>query len=381
MASNVEAMVFTISSFPLLGMLDSYRSCLTKPQFRHLATFIAGLMLNGRGEKNIMDVASNALDGRSQSSVNRSLHGSWSAAVERHRLDEHARGRSGGVLVIDDTLIEKSGHEMEGTGYLFDHSQHHNVWCHCFVTTMYSDGDDRVPLHLEPYMKRDVCSASGREFRTKTKLAIELVERANEIVRPRVVVFDSWYGSQQLMRHLESRGLKFVTGSKSNRLIDDGGKKQVREYLDCHQTDFEEVETGTEYRFAHQVVSEIKGGLVVKFVFLKKDQDDKALVLMTNALGMPVRKVIESYKRRWDIEVYYRDCKRSLGMSDYQVRSIDVGVTHLLLVNLAYTLLKCAACSSLFQHIFHGASAIGSMCEALKRFAAIGLRKAWQGQG
>lgn len=40
---------------------------------------------------------------------------------------EHARGRSGGVLVIDDTLIEKSGREMEGTGYLYDHSQHRNV--------------------------------------------------------------------------------------------------------------------------------------------------------------------------------------------------------------------------------------------------------------
>lgn len=75
-----------------------------------------------------MDIASNALDGRSQSSANRFLHnGKWSEAFHRLRLDEHARGRSGGVLVIDDTLIEKSGREMEGSGYLYDHSQHRNV--------------------------------------------------------------------------------------------------------------------------------------------------------------------------------------------------------------------------------------------------------------
>ena len=245
-----------------------------------------------------MDLASNALDGRSQSSLNRFLHGqAWPEAVERHRLDEHARGRRGGVLVLDDTLIEKSGHEMEGTGWLYDHGQHRNVWCHCFVTTMYSDGDERVPLHLEPYVKEEACASSGRRFRTKNELAVELVDRALQYVRPEVVLFDAWYGSQEVMNHLDSRGLKFVTESKSNRLIEDGGKMQARDYLACHRDEFVEVDTGTEYRYAHEVVSEIKGGLVVKFVFLKKQlADDGALVLMTNALDMDVQDVIISYK-------------------------------------------------------------------------------------
>lgn len=69
------SMVFSISTFPLASMLDAYRACLSKPQFRHFQNVLAGLMLNGKGEKNIMDLASNALDGRSQSSLNRFLHG------------------------------------------------------------------------------------------------------------------------------------------------------------------------------------------------------------------------------------------------------------------------------------------------------------------
>jgi SRSO17 transposase len=384
LASNVvrgASMVFSISSFPLASMLDEYRACLSKPQFRHFQNVLAGLMLNGRGEKNVQDIATNALDGRSQSSVNRFLHGSWSTAVESHRLEQHARGRSGGVLVLDDTLIEKSGREIEGTGYLYDHASKRNVWCHCFVTSMYSDGDERVPLHLEPYVREEAC-ASSRSFRTKNELAVELVDRALELVRPRVVVFDSWYGSQEVMKHLDSRGLKFVTESKSNRLIEDGGKKQVRRYLEDHRDEFKRItRPGTEYCWHHEVVSKIKGGITVKFVFLKKARDDKALVLMTNALDAGVQDVIKDYKRRWDIEVYYRDCKQCLGMGEYQVRSIDVGVIHLLLVNLAYTLLKGIASSGLFQHIFHGANAIGAMCEALKRFAAIDLRKVWRDQG
>lgn len=39
------------------------------------------------------------------------------------------------------------------------------------------------------------------------------------------MVFDSWYGSQKLMKHLDSEGLRFVTEAKSNRLIEDGEDK------------------------------------------------------------------------------------------------------------------------------------------------------------
>lgn len=169
------------------------------------------------------------------------------------------------------------------------------------------------------------------------------------------------------MNHIDSLGLVFVTESKSNRLIESGEDKvQVREYLACHRDGFKELrEPSTEYRFAHEDVSEIKGGPMVKFVFFKKVLADDVMC---------------SYKRRWDTEVYYRDCKQCLGMGEYQVRSIDVRVL-LPLVNLAYTLLKGIASSGLFQHVFNGARSIGAMCEALKRFAAIDLRKAWRGSG
>jgi len=31
-------------------------------------------------------------------------------------------------------------------------------------------------------------------------------------------------------------------------------------------------------------------------------------------------KIFEYYKKRWNIEVFYRDCKQHLGMGEYQVR-------------------------------------------------------------
>jgi hypothetical protein len=370
-------MVFSIAGFPLASMADDYRSCLSKPQFRHFKTMLAGLMLNGKSEKNVMDIASNALDGKSQSSLNRFLQGrKWSMEkVNVRRLERYARGRAGGVLILDDTLIQKTGVKMEGTGWLFDHSQQRNIWCHCYVSTLYSHGEERVPMQLTPYLKEESCPSLGRRFRTKNELAVELVDKALEYIRPDAVVFDSWYGSQELLNHIDSRGQVFITEAKSNRLIEnEEGKVQARDYQACHRQEFRRVDRPeTEYRWYLERVSVIKGGLKVKFVFLKQRWEDEALVLMTNALNMDVQAVVKYYKRRWDIEVFYRDCKQCLGMGEYQVRRIDVGVIHLLLVFLAYTILKGIARGRMFQHIFKGVDSIGAMCESLKRFVVLDL--------
>ncbi|HEC89799.1 MAG TPA: hypothetical protein ENI44_04385 [Thermoplasmatales archaeon] len=49
--------------------LEVYRNCFSKPQWRHFKTYINGLILGEKGEKNIQDIISNTLDGRSQSSL------------------------------------------------------------------------------------------------------------------------------------------------------------------------------------------------------------------------------------------------------------------------------------------------------------------------
>jgi hypothetical protein len=199
----------------------SIKACFSKPQFHNFQTYLAGLMLNGKNEKNIMDISSSSLDGRSQSCLNLFLHGSkWSSEMLDHiRLERYARGKGGGVLILDDTLIEKSGHSMEGAGWLFDHSQGLNIWCHDYLTTLYSDGEDRVLMHLVPYIKEEVCSDTGREFKTKLELAIDLIDKDLEYVRPKAVVFDSWFGSQELMDHIQSKALPFITEANGNRLI------------------------------------------------------------------------------------------------------------------------------------------------------------------
>jgi len=53
--------------------LEAFKPCFSKPQWMHFKTYLHGLLLGEKGEKNIEDIAGNVLDGKHQSSLNRFL--------------------------------------------------------------------------------------------------------------------------------------------------------------------------------------------------------------------------------------------------------------------------------------------------------------------
>jgi hypothetical protein len=99
--------------------LNVFRGCFSKPQWTHFKTYLHGLLLGEKGEKNIEDIASNILDGKHQSSLNRFLtKRKWiTRKLNAIRLKENIHNRKGGVIALDDMLIEKSGKQMDGVGY------------------------------------------------------------------------------------------------------------------------------------------------------------------------------------------------------------------------------------------------------------------------
>ena len=114
----------------------------------------------------------------------------------------------------------------------------------------------------------------------------------------------------------------------------------------------------------------------VKLVILKERiNSKKCMFLVSNDIMMDGMKIFEYYKKRWNIEVFYRDCKQHLGMGEYQVRKLDAVVIHLHLVFLAYTLLKNNCFNPVLNTILHGIKTIGSICSRLKRWVCKQLVK------
>ena len=52
-----------------------------------------------------------------------------------------------------------------------------------------------------------------------------------------------------------------------------------------------------------------------RLVIVKSKADDKAYWLLTNEFGLPAKDIAQAYRRRWDIEVFFRFLKQELNVS------------------------------------------------------------------
>ena len=133
-------------------------------------------------------------------------------AVQHQRLhllveDPSTAPNSQGVLVIDETGDRKAGHQTAHVGrqYLANLGKIDNGVV--AVTSLWADERVYYPVDFEPYTPAHHFEQgkTDPQFRTKLKLAVELVHRAVQAHLPfRAVVADSFYGED----HAVKQGLR-----------------------------------------------------------------------------------------------------------------------------------------------------------------------------
>lgn len=369
-------MFFTKEEDTFCKALEVYRPCFTKPQWTHFNTYLTGLFLGEKSEKNIQDIAGNLLDGGHQCSLNRFItRHHWNPRqLNALRLRECLHTRKGGILSLDDTLIEKTGKTMMGVGYLYDSSQKKNVLCHDIVSTFYRSNTEQLPLYFEPYVKKEIAENSGLWFRTKIQIALDLLRQSLVQVTPAVIVFDEWYMSQEITDFIASRSLTWVSQAKTNRLIRiDEEWIGLTAYARTLPVEaFTRVNAEVEekrFKWFYETSMVMKNVGTVKLVVLKQRKNSKKYTfLVSNTTSLNGMQVLEYYKKRWAIEVFHRDCKQHLGLGEYQVRKLDAVVIHLHLVFFAFTLLKNVRSNPVLAAIVAGTKSIGAACQRLKRW-------------
>ena len=104
------------------GLLEQFRPCFSKPQFRNFSTYTLGLVACD-GRRNVDAINRSFVDAGDQSALNRFLTVSpWSLQLfEARRLalvreNLHVTEGSIGFLLLDDTINKKTGLHMEEAG-------------------------------------------------------------------------------------------------------------------------------------------------------------------------------------------------------------------------------------------------------------------------
>jgi hypothetical protein len=360
----------------LTGLLEEFRPCFSKPQFRNFSTYTLGLIAC-EGKKNIDAINRCFLNAKDQSSLNRFLTQSpWNLQkLEEKRLSMSrclpVEEGSTGYLLVDDTINRKTGKHMEEAGYHFDSAQGKAVWGHDIVTTHYVNGETEYPVRLSLYVKKKTCQKEQRVFKTKIQLAIGQIEAFMPPAGTNVVVaFDSWFFCRQIVEAVAAKGWDWVTQAESNRLVCLNGEETNVTALASGllEKQFKTVKVkGEEFSLCGFEVWMSKVGSV-KLVVAKEKEEDGFHFYVSNRLDWSAKQVLLAYKVRQSIDVFYRDAKQNLGLEAYQMRRGRGAIIHWHLAFNAYTLLallRRSACldSRLLRRCL---ATLGDVCRYVK---------------
>lgn len=193
---------------------------------RRLAEYTLGLIVKD-GKKSISAINGLYMNTCDQSNLNRALNSSlWNPNIlNLRRISRYTKNKAGGIVIIDDTLQKKWGKKIEGIGSFYDTSEKRYIKGHNFVTSLYVNNEEEIPLFAQPYLKEDDVPSLNATFHSKIEIACWFIEWTCIVLKPSFLAIDSWYFADVIVKKAESYGIIWVADAKGNRVIFVDGKR------------------------------------------------------------------------------------------------------------------------------------------------------------
>jgi hypothetical protein len=370
-----------------VAVLRAVLACVPPALLGVLCVYVTGLIT---GSEVSATAISQALGGVSHDTLTRFLGGSWWTArqliVAAVGIVSWIGGE--GWLIVDDVLIPKPyARVIAFCGWDFDHALGRNVFGLRLVFVVWCNGWLTVPLGFYVWQKdptrklhrkrkrakrgrprkrgpkvhchtrrarnqrarrralqqaaRQVHprTATGTHYHTKNALARALVWRVVRVgIRVHFILFDNWYGSRQNLHFFARLQLAWVTRLKSNTQVRYQGRtmsvQQVATTVATANYHYYAALGARARSFAVELF-----GQPITLTVVKHDshpERDRTKYLATSELRLSNAEHVRWYRRRWPVEVFFRDAKQLLGLGRSQVRQPHAVLTHLMLVCLAY---------------------------------------------
>jgi putative transposase len=215
-----------------------------------------------------------------------------------------------GILIVDDTTLDKPYAKKMDLVYPQYSGKHHSVVNGINITTLvWTDGNSVIPVDFRIY-------DNYNDGKTKNDHLRDMLEKAKERgFRPDFVLFDGWYSSLDNLKKIRVLGWHWLTRLKKNRLVNPDNTKNVQiSTIDIH----------SDGKNVH-----LKGyGFVKVFRIVSKDGDEEHWATDLIDMEEPDRK--ELANKSWKIEEYHRGIKQFCGVERCQARNGKSQRTHIL---------------------------------------------------
>jgi hypothetical protein len=329
----------------------------SKPQQMHFERMTTSLIeIDGR--HTISRINANQLEGTDVSNDIKFIRDtSWTSeellTSNREYLLRMSQSSKTGFLIIDDTVIEKSGRpkKMEGLGWHYSHSKSDVVYGYCLVTSHYRRGDLSIPYDFRSYVTEKTAHQMESEFKTKQELAVELIGSfSNTSGVKNYLLLDTWFTSKKVIIAGKTSGFEIIGALKRNRtfqLRERGLVHSLQVYeKNLRNSSFEEMILKGEAFKVRRITAYLAGiGWVVILISKRKKDRSKKYILSTD-MTLSNEHILQYYSYRWDVEVGYLYCKDRLGLGQYQMRKLKAIEKYCALVFSAFGILEALRLSN-----------------------------------
>lgn len=335
--------------------LKAFEDDLSKPQFKNLKSWTAGIL---EGKSSVYEIKESFSE-KHVSSLTRFMNDSpWNHKSLNHQRINWAstiltvRYHKYYPIIIDDTVNRKYGSLLTGVGRYFSNSEKRSINGQSIVTShMYTSGAD-IPLFVDIYQKKEQMEDQTK-FKSKVDMAMDHIDKAPRLKdRIGVVIVDTWYSSASVIKKIIEKEYEGIIALKKNRIVNFKGRKRaVSELATSMDNDFEAITVeGKVYQvWTSNVrlpgITNETTGKPKKFRLLISQQklrngkwSDYRYLLVTD-MTMGKWTVLYLYQKRWKIETFYRFAKNAFDFQGSQIRTETGALRYFILLFFAYTYL------------------------------------------
>jgi Transposase DDE domain len=186
---------------------------------------------------------------------------------------------------------------------------------------------------------------AGVRVRSKNELArLSVWKLVRRGLRVDYLLFDNWYASRANFNLFGRLNLHWVTRAKSNLKVGFDGQRLTGKQVGARVAK-------ANYHYYAGLSAWARSFLVwrdghpLKLTVIKDDRGPEGggtEYLLTDDLSLSTQQVVEWYRRRWAVEVFFSDSKRHLGLGKCEARCGAEVIAHVVLVWLT----PCCNCSS-----------------------------------
>jgi len=281
-------------------------------------------------------------------------------------LEEERRTPGHWVFILDQTHCSQQGKKTENTfssgnrkrrpfkGRRYGKTVHHPKTIHAFVMgLLITPSGLRLPVSKSYYTK-NYCEQKGITYRTQSELGAELIRELHVPSHASVTVLgDTAYEAKAIRLACAKRNYTWIVPLNPERVL--AGAKprpKVRTLLsempaerfvpirlDPNQGDFVDQRRLSRCRigpkvksrtfYVHSETRAIHSIGMAQLVFSCKEQpsNDKPIplskILVTNNVKLKPSEVVELYSLRWQIELFFKELKSTLGIHQYRFRQYE----------------------------------------------------------